>query len=72
MDASLYLYAEIILKAMYFKEDARDKLEELCQTTENSIFIEKLKKTIIWMKIHEIDEYAQLLPERLRNKLKEE
>jgi len=72
VDASLYLYAEIILKAMYFEEDAIDKLEELCQTTENSIFLEKLKKTITWMKMHEIDEYAQLLPERLRNKLKEE
>ena len=70
VDASLYLYAEIILKAMYFKEDARDKLEELCQTTENSIFLEKLKKTIIWMKMHAIDEYASLLPERLRNKIK--
>ena len=72
VDASLYLYGEIILKAIYFKEDAIDKLEELCQTTENSIFLEKLKKTITWMKMHEIDEYAQLLPERLRNKLKEE
>lgn len=72
VDASLYLYGEIILKAMYFEEDARDKLKELCQTTENSIFLEKLKKTITWMKMHEIDEYAQLLPERLRNKLKEE
>ena len=72
IDASLYLYGEIILKTMYFKEDAIDKLEELCQTTENSIFLEKLKKTITWMKMHEIDEYAQLLPERLRNKLKEE
>jgi hypothetical protein len=70
VDASLYLYGEIILKAIYFKEDAIDKLEELCQTTENSIFIEKLKKTIIWMKIHEIDEYSSLLPERLRNKIK--
>ena len=70
VDASLYLYAEIILKAMYFKEDARDKLEELCQTTENSIFLEKLKKTITWMKMHEIDEYSSLLPERLRNKIK--
>ena len=72
VDASLYLYGEIILKAIYFKEDAIDKLEELCQTTENSIFLEKLKKTITWMKMHEIDEYVQLLPERLRNKLKEE
>ena len=70
VDASLYLYAEIILKAMYFEEDAIDKLEELCQTTENSIFLEKLKKTITWMKMHEIDEYASLLPERLRNKIK--
>ena len=70
VDASLYLYAEIILKAMYFEEDARDKLEELCQTTENSIFLEKLKKTITWMKMHEIDEYSSLLPERLRNKIK--
>lgn len=72
VDASLYLYGEIILKAIYFKEDAIDKLEELCQTTENSIFLEKLKKTITWMKMHEIDKYVQLLPERLRNKLKEE
>ena len=72
VDASLYLSGEIILKAIYFKEDAIDKLEELCQTTENSIFLEKLKKTITWMKMHEIDEYVQLLPERLRNKLKEE
>ena len=70
VDASLYLYAEIILKAMYFKEDARVILEELCQTTENSIFLEKLKKTITWMKMHEIDEYSSLLPERLRNKIK--
>lgn len=70
VDASLYLYGEIILKAMYFEEDARVKLEELCQTTENSIFLEKLKKTITWMKMHEIDEYASLLPERLRNKIK--
>ena len=70
IDASLYLYGEIILKTMYFKEDAIDKLEELCQTTENSIFLEKLKKTITWMKMHEIDEYASLLPERLRNKIK--
>ena len=70
MDTSLYLYGEIILKAMYFKEDARDKLEELCQNTENSIFLEKLKKTITWMKMHEIDEYSSLLPERLRNKIK--
>ena len=70
VDASLYLYGEIILKAMYFKEDATDKLEELCQTTENSIFLEKLKKTITWMKMHEIDEYPSLLPERLRNKIK--
>ena len=70
VDASLYLYAEIILKAMYFEEDARDKLEELCQATENSIFLEKLKKTITWMKMHEIDEYSSLLPERLRNKIK--
>ena len=70
VDASLYLYGEIILKAIYFKEDAIDKLEELCQTTENSIFLEKLKKTIIWMKMHEIDEYSSLLPERLRNKIK--
>ena len=70
VDASLYLYGEIILKAIYFKEDATDKLEELCQTTENSIFLEKLKKTIIWMKMHEIDEYSSLLPERLRNKIK--
>ena len=69
--ASLYLYAEIVLKAMYFEEDARDKLKELCQTTENSIFLEKLKKTITWMKMHEIDEYVSLLPERFRNKLKE-
>ena len=71
VDASLYLYAEIVLKAIYFKEDAIDKLEELCQTTENSIFLEKLKKTITWMKMHEIDEYTSLLPERFRNKLKE-
>ena len=70
IDASLYLYGEIILKTMYFKEDAIDKLEELCQTTENSIFLEKLKKTITWMKLHEIDEYPSLLPERLRNKIK--
>ena len=70
IDASLYLYGEIILKTMYFKEDAIDKLEELCQTTENSIFLEKLKKTITWMKMHEIDEYPSLLPERLRNKIK--
>ena len=70
VDASLYLYGEIILKAMYFEEDAIDKLEELCQTTENSIFLEKLKKTITWMKMHEIDEYSSLLPERLRNKIK--
>ena len=70
VDASLYLYGEIILKAIYFKEDAIDKLEELCRTTENSIFLEKLKKTIIWMKMHEIDEYTSLLPERLRNKIK--
>ena len=70
VDASLYLYAEIILKAIYFKEDAIDKLEELCQTTKNSIFLEKLKKTITWMKMHEIDEYSSLLPERLRNKIK--
>lgn len=70
VDASLYLYGEIILKAMYFEEDARDKLKELCQTTENSIFLEKLKKTITWMKIHEIDEYSSLLPERVRNKIK--
>ncbi len=70
VDASLYLYGEIILKAIYFKEDAIDKLEELCQTTENSIFLEKLKKTITWMKMHEIDEYSSLLPERLRNKIK--
>ena len=70
VDASLYLYGEIILKAIYFKEDATDKLEELCQTTENSIFLEKLKKTNIWMKMHEIDEYASLLPDRLHNKIK--
>ena len=70
VDASLYLYGEIILKAIYFKEDAIDKLEELCRTTENSIFLEKLKKTIIWMKMHEIDEYASLLPDRLHNKIK--
>lgn len=70
IDTSLYLYGEIILKTMYFKEDAIDKLEELCQTTENSIFLEKLKKTITWMKMHEIDEYPSLLPERLRNKIK--
>ena len=57
---------------MYFEEDAIDKLKELCQATENSIFLEKLKKTITWMKMHEIDEYVSLLPERFRNKLKEQ
>ena len=35
VDASLYLYAEIIIKKQcIFEEDAMDKLEELCQTTE--------------------------------------
>lgn len=71
VDASLYLYGEIILKAMYFEEDASDKLESVRQATENSIFFKKVNETIEWMKMHEIDEYTSLLPERFRNKLKE-
>ena len=71
VDASLYLYAEIVLKAMYFEEDASDKLESVRQATENSIFFKKINETIEWMKMHEIDEYTSLLPERFRNKLKE-
>ena len=71
VDASLYLYAEIVLKAMYFEEDASNKLESVRQATENSIFFKKVNETIEWMKMHEIDEYTSLLPERFRNKLKE-
>ena len=71
VDASLYLYGEIVLKAMYFEEDASNKLESVRQATENSIFFKKVNETIEWMKMHEIDEYTSLLPERFRNKLKE-
>ncbi len=53
-------------KYTFFAEKAREEGYEQIA----NIFLEKLKKTNIWMKMHEIDEYASLLPDRLHNKIK--